>query len=556
MDPSVRRRAIKWPGSAIPIQFVLWCWAQLHRMGIRVLPSYLSKPEDDAMPEKLAKIAFLPSTANRNRVGVKPKRPSWDGLRAWPDRDLRSRLAVSLPTLLVLLVARFLLISRSRAPLYSSACSGVQPGMVPDQGCTIFYAADDSVALGGNNEDYDNPYTVVWFVPPTPGTYGRVYFGYEDGFPQGGVNEKGLFFDGAALPYKALSGPNDKPVYEGVIPRGNLFDKIMSESATVSEALTILDAYSHYGMDTYQILIGDASGDSAIVDGDTILRKRGPFQVATNYRLSENPDPPYPCWRYNTALDLLSKADVFSVELFRDILNATHQERPYPTLYSNVYDLKNGLIYLYYHHDFNHVVVIDVAVELAKGFHFYPLASLFPSNAEDEGLQAQRASAYETQIARRATPTGQGPYSSYAGDYRVGQMGETVSVYVDAERLYVWQHSSLPIELLSEAEGRFFHVFHDGNDMTIDFERDVQGAVIGATGVLYGEAFHLERLETVQPTAQPTPVLDDAAGSISPTAAPVPVVGDAVRAIPWWGWAVAALGAIAIAAVVRWTIKR
>ncbi len=415
------------------------------------------------------------------------------------------------------------------------------------KGCTILYAADDRVALAGNNEDYNNPYTYVWFVPPEPGKYGRVYFGYEDGFPQGGVNEKGLFFDGAALSYKALSRSDDKPVYDGVIPRGNLFDKIMSESATVSEALAILDAYGRYGMDTYQILIGDAGGDSAIVDGDTILRKQGPFQLATNFRLSEHPGPPYPCRRYSTALDRLSNAGSYSVELFRDILNATHQEPPYPTLYSNVYDLKNGLIYLYYHHDFENVVVIDVAAELAQEFHFYPIASLFASNAEAEGFQTQRTSAYETRVPVRVTPTGQGPYADYAGDYRVGEMGEAVSVYLDAGRLYFWQRFSLPIELLSGAEGRFFHLFHDGNEMTIDFERDLQGAVMGATGMLFGEKFHLGRLAAAQARAQPTP---------TPMAALVPAGGGFARAIPWWGWVLAALGAIAIAAAARWTIKR
>jgi len=320
-------------------------------------------------------------------------------------------------------------------------------------------------------------------------------------------------------------------------------------------------------MDTYQVLFGDAGGDSMIVDGDTILCKQGTFQLATNFRLSENPDPPYPCWRYNTALDLLSKADSFSVELFRDILNATHQDPG--TLYSNIYDLKKGLIYLYYHHDFENVVVFNVAEELAKGFHFYRLASLFPPNAEAEDLQAQRASAYETQIAKRDTPTGLVQYNDYTDDYRVGQMGEKVSIYVEAERLYFHQLFSLPIELLPKAEDRFFHLFHDGNEMKIDFERDTQGAVSGASGALFGEEFHLERSSpaqpgarpsvqpSVQPSAQPTPVVDDPEISISPTAVPVPVTDDSVRAIPWWGWALAALGAIAIAiAAAARLIKR
>ena len=92
------------------------------------------------------------------------------------------RLAVSLPALIALLVASSLLASCTSGPVNSPTRSGVQPSIHPDPGCTILYAADDNVALGGNNEDYSNPYTYIWFVPPEPGKYGRVCFGYEDGF--------------------------------------------------------------------------------------------------------------------------------------------------------------------------------------------------------------------------------------------------------------------------------------------------------------------------------------------------------------------------------------
>ena len=52
--------------------------------------------------------------------------------------------------------------------------------MPPDMGCTVLYAYDGQIALGGNNEDYQNPFTKVWFLPPEEGKYGRVYFGFEN----------------------------------------------------------------------------------------------------------------------------------------------------------------------------------------------------------------------------------------------------------------------------------------------------------------------------------------------------------------------------------------
>jgi len=44
-----------------------------------------------------------------------------------------------------------------------------------------------------------NPLTNVWFIPGENGDYGRVYFGFEDLQAQGGMNDRGLFFDGLGI---------------------------------------------------------------------------------------------------------------------------------------------------------------------------------------------------------------------------------------------------------------------------------------------------------------------------------------------------------------------
>ncbi len=58
--------------------------------------------------------------------------------------------------------------------------------------CTAFMAAKGDSVFVGNNEDYFNPYTRMWFVPASGKEFGRVYFGVDHFFPQGGMNEKGL----------------------------------------------------------------------------------------------------------------------------------------------------------------------------------------------------------------------------------------------------------------------------------------------------------------------------------------------------------------------------
>jgi hypothetical protein len=77
---------------------------------------------------------------------------------------------------------------------------------------------------------------------------------------------------------------------------------------------------------------------------------------------------------------MLTDADEVSVDLCKRVLAATHQEGANPTLYSNVYDLKRRIVYLYHFHNFQNEVVIDLKKELAKGAHKLDLPGLFPKN--------------------------------------------------------------------------------------------------------------------------------------------------------------------------------
>ena len=250
----------------------------------------------------------------------------------------------------------------------------------PSFACTAFMSSEDDVVLVGNNEDYYNPYTRIWFIPSAKGQYGRVYFGYDDWRPQGGMNDQGLFFDGFATPPLEVMLSKEKSKY-----RGNFFDKFMSECATVEAVLDLFDRYNLEFMLKFQLLIVDRTGDSAIIEGDHIIRKKNPYQVVTNFYQSRVAYKDFPCeWykrgclRYQIAENMLRKNRNVSVEYFRDILKATHQNTLFVrTLYSNIYDLKNGIIHLYYLHNYDHKVTINLNEELKKGRHYYDLPYLF-----------------------------------------------------------------------------------------------------------------------------------------------------------------------------------
>jgi penicillin V acylase-like amidase (Ntn superfamily) len=244
-------------------------------------------------------------------------------------------------------------------------------------GCTGFCVSQGETVLVGNNEDWRNRKTKLWYEPASEGTHGRVFFGFDNFYPQGGMNEKGLCFDGFATAPKKVTKSRHKPDFKG----DNLLDAIMSQCATVEEVLREFDKYNLESMSRAMLFFADATGDAAIIEGDEVIRKEGSYQVVTNFYQSEVKREDVLCRRYNAADRMLAATDDVTIELCKQILDATHQEGRNPTVYSNIYDAKMRLVYLYHLHDFENVVVIDLAEELKKGRRRMDLPALFAKTA-------------------------------------------------------------------------------------------------------------------------------------------------------------------------------
>jgi hypothetical protein len=242
--------------------------------------------------------------------------------------------------------------------------------------------------LFGNNEDFSNPNTYLWVVRPSEETYGGVYLGYQPGRPQGGINEMGLAFDALALPAAPL---NPQP---GLPPKGSsdsaFLGRMLSRNETVEEAISFAQSYDWGASITFQVLLADATGDAVIIsagpDGElAFARKPGGdgYLVATNFNRA-NPEiryGGYPCSRYERAAAMLAQtageADLTAGYL-QSILDAVHAEGAKEnTLYSNVFDLQSGVIYLTYWHQFDEVVTLSVAEQIDRGASPVRLRELF-----------------------------------------------------------------------------------------------------------------------------------------------------------------------------------
>ncbi len=245
--------------------------------------------------------------------------------------------------------------------------------------CTIVTMAKGGVVLAGNNEDYIEPRTKIWFFPATQAAYGRVIVGYDRSIDpcQGGMNDQGLFIDLNAVKPTGWQRDPGKPDFEG-----DIIEHILSHCATVNEVVDFFRRHNTPDLGVVRAPVADAAGDSVIVEwakGQAqFLHKQGDYQISTNFIQSDYDDPEdYPCHRYKIADQILGNAEAASVDLIRSVLSATHFEYFAQTLYSNICDLKEKRIYLYHFHNFEEAVVFDLPDELEKGGTAYSIPSLF-----------------------------------------------------------------------------------------------------------------------------------------------------------------------------------
>ena len=162
---------------------------------------------------------------------------------------------------------------------------------------------------------------------------------------------------------------------------------------------------------------------------------------------------------FRTATRLLEKARQADVKLCTRVLDATHVDGRAKTVYSNVYDLKKRVVYLYHFFDFENVVVLDLEKELTKGARTLKLPELFPIKAAEVAFREEYArEAARKRAALNPVELDTDALTRCAGTYRVVQgdlAAKNVSFVVEEGQLRLKTESGGRRELVPQSETQF-----------------------------------------------------------------------------------------------------
>jgi len=216
----------------------------------------------------------------------------------------------------------------------------------------------------------------MWFVPAGQFGYGRVCFGWYSQ-AQGGMNDRGLFFDWAALPGADI--PPRAKVSGKLPPDGCVAERVLATCATVEDVVRFCKAIEYVGNPAHFLAV-DKSGNSVVgewIHGVFKLIRRKDKQLITNFFLSDPEFGNYPCPRFDTVTRMLAEDAEVSVARFAHILRSVAASWDAGgTKYSNVYDLGKGQVIVYVNRRFDHGMTINLADELRRGFREVDLNAL------------------------------------------------------------------------------------------------------------------------------------------------------------------------------------
>lgn len=241
--------------------------------------------------------------------------------------------------------------------------------------CSVLYYIDSTTGkiYAVNSEDYWlDVDAYIQIEPKSKNNFARLWYGW-DNFAQGGINEKGLFFDAAVTPeQERIKGYGN--------PKNNLGDKILANCSTVEDALIFLEK-EKIALNKSHMMFGDKTGKAVVIEWVNGERKLHWIEnnklIMTNYLLSEPEAGNFPCYRYNSIEEKISEIEKSGEEINLLKVGNTFGQAVQPpseneegrvggTVYTSFIDITDNKFFLSYKLSNENVIKLDLNDEFNK----------------------------------------------------------------------------------------------------------------------------------------------------------------------------------------------
>ena len=258
--------------------------------------------------------------------------------------------------------------------------------------CSMYKLTLHGKTYVGCNEDAWRTTPRIWFERKGSAIFGAAFTGSRfdgsHGFaPQSGMNEAGLSFSRLASftpPRKADS--RLKPI----LNQTEFLKQILHSCQTVEEVESFVRQFDRSTFMEDVFIYIDKSGKYLVVEPYSTQFGNQSTYVLSNFCPSiTSPKEALKLNRYRKGIELLKLKQDTTLLFLRSLSDSMHVCRPKigdGTLLSSIWDLNDGMVHLYFYHDYSENKTFRLKDELQKGDHHFSIKRLFSRNSEFEHL--------------------------------------------------------------------------------------------------------------------------------------------------------------------------
>lgn len=262
--------------------------------------------------------------------------------------------------------------------------------------CSMYKITVDGKTIVGCNQDAWRTTTNIWFeVAANDAEYGTCFTGSRkvgpnQYAPQSGMNEVGLAFSRLVAYYPKKPNPfTDRLKITNEV---DYLSDILHKCGSIDEVKAYIEQYDHsIFFDDVYIYI-ESSGKYLIVEPYELIEGNDSNYVLSNFcpSITDNQQARKQ-ERYKNGEDYIRSNTVnTSLEYSRslsDTMSVCRSRNGDGTLLTSIWDTQNGLVNLYFYHDYETTIQYNISEELAKGNHLIKIPELFPKNLEFQRLK-------------------------------------------------------------------------------------------------------------------------------------------------------------------------